>query len=290
VLALLNNTRQTTMAACFAACPADSCCMMQYDVTNKTCRIGSLPPVAFNASVSAGMQLLYKLPPSTMGSASSVELAPPTDVTQPTVITVGEDGTGTVAAKTIASGYYATCSIPAASAAVWQTAGTNLGPDARTFAGGPAAWDTSSTSRAQCERKCDESNVCWGVVYNAATGACLYRGGVDALATRSFFVMPVTGLQGNVSQQCPAVAPVSLDVCVDTESVFVQVVCVSSRCAFEDTRIRIAKTHMYTTSVQPWQQRFVSDALSILHHAYSTGLYSQLQANKDCITPNAAGC
>lgn len=40
--------------------------------------------------------------------------------------------------------------------------------------------------------RCDNSNVCLGFIWNAASAACLYRGGVDALATRSFFVLPST--------------------------------------------------------------------------------------------------
>jgi hypothetical protein len=47
---------------------------MQYAVTNRTCRIATLAPVAFDTAVSSGVQLLYKLPLSAMGSALSVEL------------------------------------------------------------------------------------------------------------------------------------------------------------------------------------------------------------------------
>ena len=51
-----------------------------------------------------------------------------------------------VSSKTIASGYYATCSIPAGSVATWVAgAGTNLGPDARTFSAGTAVWDAGTT-------------------------------------------------------------------------------------------------------------------------------------------------
>jgi hypothetical protein len=199
VLDLLNVSTRVNIGACFSACPADRCCLMQYSVANRTCRIGALLPVAFDANVTTGMQLLYKLPPSTMGSASSVAELP---------------ADPSVSAKTIASGYYATCSIPAATAAIWQTAGTNLGPDARTFAAGAAVWDTTSANRAACQRKCDNSNVCWGVIFDAASGACLYRGGVDALATRSFFVMPAAGLAANLSKDCSmAIQPVSICGC-----------------------------------------------------------------------------
>lgn len=198
MLNMLNVTTRPNIGQCFGSCPSNRCCLMQYDVANKTCRVGTLMPVAFNTNITAGMQLLYKLPPSALSSASSVSnaLAVPAE--------------GALTAKTIASGYYATCTIPTATAATWQTIGTNLGPDARTFALGTPAWDNTSGSRNECQRKCDNSNVCWGIIYDAATRACLYRGGVDALDTRSFFVMPATGLQANVSKECaPTSQPVS---------------------------------------------------------------------------------
>ena len=67
--------------------------------------------------------------------------------------------------------------------------------DARTFVTGAAAWDTPSAAdnkgkRAECAKKCDASNVCWGFLFDAAAGKCLFRGGVDALRTRSFFALP----------------------------------------------------------------------------------------------------
>jgi hypothetical protein len=167
--------------------------------------------VTFNAAAS-GLQLLYKLPPSAMGSASSVQVPQPgPDGSVPAAAVTVEgadpavDGPG-VSAKTIASGFYAICSVPAADANVWPTVGTNLGPDARTFVKGAAAWDTASGSKAECQRKCDQSNTCWGFFFNATSSQCLYRGGVDAMATRSFFVMPASGagLQANASQQCAA--------------------------------------------------------------------------------------
>jgi hypothetical protein len=111
-----------------------------------------------------------------------------------------------VSAKTIASGFYATCSVSSATT-VWLTVGTDLGIDARTFVKGGAAWDTASQSKELCQRRCDNSNNCWGFFFNATSKECLYRGGVGALATRSFFVMPTTptpgaGLQASASQQC----------------------------------------------------------------------------------------
>jgi hypothetical protein len=214
VLALTISLNASNIGACFSACPGTMCCLMQYSVDNRTCRIATLAPVAFDAAaaIANGVQLLHKLPPSAMGSASSIMLPQP----GPEGLIPAAEGLE-VSAKTIASSYYATCSIPAPNAAAWQTAGTNLGPDARTFVTGPAAWDTTSLSKAECQRKCDNSNTCWGFFFDVATKQCLYRGGVDALATMSFFVMPAAGLQGSASQQCAApvqVLPVSAASCV----------------------------------------------------------------------------
>lgn len=142
--------------------------MAQYSVAAKTCQTVALPLAAADAA--SGTQMLYKLPPSAIGSASSVQ------------------------AKMMASGHYAHVDVTA-NAATWATAGTNLGTDARTFSRGAAAWDmgasNSGTTRAECRKKCDASNVCWGFLFNTANGgSCLYRGGVDALATRAFFALP----------------------------------------------------------------------------------------------------
>lgn len=189
---LLNLTQvysAPALASCFAACPNNMCCLTQWDATNKYCRVATFTPVDFTSNTTTGVQLLYKLPPSVLGSASSVKN--PAD--EPTVKT-----------KTIASGYYATCSVPAATAAIWQTAGSNLGDDARTFSTAVGLWDTTSGSKKECQRRCDNSNVCWGFFYNVATNACLYRGGVDALASRSFFVLPPIGAQSAVTVDCAA--------------------------------------------------------------------------------------
>jgi hypothetical protein len=207
VLNLTTTTNLTNIGACFGRCPNNTCCLMQYDAVNRTCMIATFAPVPFNTSVATGLQLLYKLPPSAMGSASSVQLPQPgPDGSVPAAAVAVEGSDPGVSAKTIASSYYATCSVPAATAAVWTTAGTNLGPDARTFVKGAATWDSASGSKAECQRRCDQSNTCWGFFFDAATKQCLYRGGVDAMATRSFFVMPASGagLQANTSQQCAA--------------------------------------------------------------------------------------
>lgn len=167
---LLTSSTQNSLGDCVATCPAGSCCMAQYDVTGKTCKTISLDPQASDASTN--MQVVYKLPPSTLGSASSVK--------------------PTTRAKMISSGYYAHCSIPSSDVAKWQTAGSDLGADARTFVQGGAVWQTN-TDRAACKKACDNSNVCWGFVFDPAQGGrCLFRGGVDALSTRSFFALPTS--------------------------------------------------------------------------------------------------
>lgn len=167
-----NPEAAATLAACIESCPADQCCLAQYDVTGKKCYKMLLDPSS--SEVTTGQQLLYKLPPSTIGSASSVDIA----------------------AKTMSSGYYAHCTIPAASAAAWQAAGTDLGSDARTFVKGGAKWTTGATTKEDCKKACDNSNVCWGFVYDAANSQCSFRGGVDAIATRSFFGLPTNVADG----------------------------------------------------------------------------------------------
>jgi len=160
-------TAADSLTDCVESCPADKCCMAQYDVTGKACYKVLLEPVSSEAS--SGRQLLYKLPPSTLGSASSVE----------------EPKAG---AKMMSSGYYAHCTIPANTATTWEAAGSDLGNNARTFVKA-AAW-TGVQSKDDCKKACDNSNVCWGFVYDAAEQKCSFRGGVDAIATRSFFALP----------------------------------------------------------------------------------------------------
>jgi hypothetical protein len=154
-----------SLDACIALCPAGKGCMAQYDVAGRVCQLAALDLAAADAT---GRQLAYKLPPSTVGSASKVK-----------------EG---ASAKMMASGFYAYTDLSAVASATWSTLGTNLGPDARTFATGAAAWDTNS--RDGCKRKCDNSNNCALFIYDAASASCLYKGGVDALATRSFFAIP----------------------------------------------------------------------------------------------------
>lgn len=164
---LFTTAAAADLATCLAQCSASSgqACMAQYDVVAKACKTLALPLAASDAT--NGTQLLYKLPPSVLGSASSI----------------------TVGAKTLSSGFYAHTDVTL-NAATWESAGTNLGTDARTFVKGAAQWATGVT-RDVCSKACDASNVCWGFLYNpAGTGSCLYRGGVDALATRAVFTVP----------------------------------------------------------------------------------------------------
>lgn len=91
-----------------------------------------------------------------------------------------------VGAKTLASGLYARCALPEAHADAWVHIGSTLGLDARTFVHEPALWHTSTLEA--CQELCDNSNVCWGGIYK--NGQCMFRGGIDALHTRSFFSLP----------------------------------------------------------------------------------------------------
>ena len=170
MLNLLTSSTQTSLADCMAQCSAaDACCMSQFDATAGTCKTINLSPSASDAT--SGWQVVYKLPPSTLGSASSYKMK----------------------AKMMSSGYYAHCSIPTVQQTTWTTAGSNLGADARTFVQGGPAWQ-SNTDRASCKKACDNSNVCWGFLFNPADNSCLFRGGVDSLTTRSFFTLPTVAL------------------------------------------------------------------------------------------------
>lgn len=186
---LLNVSAATSLGACLAACGAESYCFAQWDATASTCKTVTLATASPDAT--AGVQIQYKLPPITLIAASSVDRQ------------FGQQSGAK--AKMLASGYYAYCSVPDSTAAVWASAGSNMTRDARTFARGTAAWDSSTDRGASCRRKCDNSNVCWGFLYDASTSACLYRGGVDALATRSFFVLP--GTPGPAVTPGPAPGP-----------------------------------------------------------------------------------
>lgn len=168
---MLTNSSRASLGACMASCPADSCCLAEYNTASKVCLTAAFAPVGTGSGDI--QKLYYKLAPSAMGSASSVE---------------GEEAK----AKMISSGMYARCS---ATSELWMTLGTPLTVDARTFVSPDQMWDHVHyvSSEDDCKKKCDASNVCWGFImqsYGLYNKQCLYKGGEDALSTRSFFVVP----------------------------------------------------------------------------------------------------
>jgi hypothetical protein len=192
VQALLTNSTKQTLGACLSSCPSDACCLAQYEVGNRMCRTATLPPVAADAA--GYYRLLYKLPPSAMGSASSVK---------PDAAPAGGSSGEVVKGKMISSGIYARCNIPTSvvvdpygNANVepvngWMKVGTALTADARTFSKDTDIWNIADYgSEDDCKKKCDDSNVCWGFIFYAKYNYCWYKGGEDALKTRSFFVVP----------------------------------------------------------------------------------------------------
>lgn len=209
-----------SLEACLAICPYDMCCMAQYDTEAGTCKYAHLPPAS---PTETGAQLFYKLPAAGLTSASSIRAgnqsaaAAPVPVARAnswgmsskaprvlngTKITITvrrqQAASGSVSAqsakagpavraKTLGSGSYARCVIQPSQAPAWAQVGTTLGLDARTFARGAATW-LDVTDIVACQELCDNSNVCWGGIYD--NGRCLFRGGEDALHTRSFFNLP----------------------------------------------------------------------------------------------------
>lgn len=201
VTGLLTSSSAGTLAACINSCPANACCWAQWEAATTTCRRATLTAVGADVP---GPRLHTKLSPSAMSSAASANRT-------------RRYGDGGIAkANMLSSGIYSRCLIPAAQKAAWLAVGSTLDPsDAQTFsrASVNASWETVATPE-DCERKCDNSNVCWGFVldnneavpsaFNIFTGRweavgnprptngwrCLYRGGIDALRTRSFFVVP----------------------------------------------------------------------------------------------------
>jgi hypothetical protein len=164
VASIFTNTSAANISACIATCDATQLCFVQYDVDAQQCWQGALAPAASDGQTN---QLVYKLPPATLGSASSVQQTPQ------------------VAAKMMASGYYAHGVITDA----WMTAGSNIDNTARSFVRDPV-WTADGTTLAACKKMCDNSNVCWGFVWKPSTKACNFRGGVDALKTNAFFGLP----------------------------------------------------------------------------------------------------
>lgn len=178
---VITSTPGGTLATCLNSCAANKCCFAQYDINQAggVCRTALLQPDASNGTTT-GLQLHYKLPPAGPGIAT-LSLSGGEQQS--------EENNSQVNAKALASGWYGTCAVPAAQAAAWQGLGSALGPDARTFAQGGAVWH-NGTTRAVCKAMCEGSNVCLGFLFDAGSGACLYRGGVDALGSRAFFVVP----------------------------------------------------------------------------------------------------
>lgn len=173
---MLTNTSRASLGACMASCPAGSCCLAEYNTASKVCLTASFTPIGTDSA--DAQKLYYKLASSAMGSASSV--------------TDGPEGSEVAKAKMMSSGMYARCS---ATAELWMMVGTPLTADARTFVSPDKIWDNVDfvSSEDDCKKKCDASNVCWGFImqsYGLYSKQCLYKGGEDALNTRSFFVVP----------------------------------------------------------------------------------------------------
>lgn len=173
--ALLSNVSgATTLEDCVDSCPTDQCCLTQFDAQDSKCLRATLAPAS---SKDATKQIVYKLPVAGLAATASST----------------DNADGTTQAKTLSSGYFAHCTIPSADAAMWSAAGVTLGADARTFATGTIEGNTFSPQTegvAGCKKRCDASNLCWGFVWDGEAGTCSFRGGVDALKTRSFFAVP----------------------------------------------------------------------------------------------------
>ena len=172
----------------------------------------ALVPNPAGPSSSPGTKLKYKLPPSTLTAASSVQSTGDTStlttdaaiVAPDSAVPGADDDAPRVQAKTTASGFYARLAISANKLPAWQKAGVPLDPGrAQTFKwGAPPEWDQGK-SEAECQRKCDDSVVCWGFLYDTATQACMYKGGEDSLNTRAFFVMPNMTVAATTPQSTP---------------------------------------------------------------------------------------
>jgi hypothetical protein len=180
-------TTATNLANCIANCnpPDTMLCLAQWNTTAGTCATATLQPIASNNTASA--QLVYKLPPSTIGSASSVSNK---------TADAPADGSDPVMAKTMPSGYYAHGQIQAGALSQWSVVGSNLTSDARTFSRDQQLTGGVNTPNtlALCKRACDNSNVCIGFIWqhvSGGTGTCNFRGGIDATNSVAFFDMPI---------------------------------------------------------------------------------------------------
>ncbi len=182
------------------------------------------PFLCLGPSSPPGTKLQYKLPPGTLTAASSIKsnasssvsssinsaaaVVPPEAAAAipssdssgvisdaafvaPQASAAPSDQATSVRAKMMASGFYARLAISDDKVTSWLKAGVPLDPQrAQTFKWGAAPeWDLNMTDEA-CGKKCDDSVICWGFLYDTVAQKCLYRGGEDALKSRSFFVMP----------------------------------------------------------------------------------------------------
>lgn len=182
--ACINACQNTTLLSAFNVPNANNfpgrLCLTQYDGAN--CSIAAMIPLQSGASTID--RLYYKLPPATLGSASKLH------------------NNKAVKASMMSSGFYAIGTLPEAPASpynLWTSIGSPLTADARTFAAnqallrdGPITGQSSAASIKACKTKCDNSDVC--VMFFASVTptsvTCWYRGGIDALATRSFAMLP----------------------------------------------------------------------------------------------------
>jgi len=147
---------------------------------------------------------MYKLPPSTLGSASSIHSNKTQQAaTLSALVNADPDanpGGPRVRAQMMASGFYARCAVSPDRLASWLQAGVPLDPArAQTFRWGSVPeWDQQK-GETDCQKKCDDSVVCWGFLYDIPSQSCLYKGGEDALRTRGFFVLPNMAAVGNIT-------------------------------------------------------------------------------------------
>lgn len=133
------------LADCIKACPPEQACLTQWNATAQQCYVVGL---AFDTDGATGLKLAYKLPPSTLSSASSTRR------------NATRARTPALRAKTLASGMYARAAIPAGDAQLWLAAGVALDPTtAQKFVKGGGVYDEGK-SEVDCQRKCDNS-VLW---------------------------------------------------------------------------------------------------------------------------------
>jgi hypothetical protein len=165
------NGDATSFSTCVESCPKNSACLAQFEAAvgaaSAACKllVASAVPSDY-----ATEHLVYKLPPSELVGASSV-----------------------VVGKMMSSGYYAHFAVPNTALPKLLTVGSNLGANARTFYNGTApAVAATLPKKADCQKLCDDSNVCFGfvIVPNESAFDCYFRGGVDALNGRAFFALP----------------------------------------------------------------------------------------------------